>query len=86
MFNSSIEIGLNVNPVIYLHVGNTEYRFGIDEVEFYDNNDDGSCIIKTRNNVEYNVRETKDDIEDAIETARYYKQQAISYVKSLLEN
>lgn len=84
MFKSPVEIGIIIMPFIYLHVGKTEYKMQIDDISSVDKNEDGGCIV-VYNSVQYEVNESKEEIDDAILTAKYYKQEGIKHINSLLE-
>jgi hypothetical protein len=71
-------------PFIYLHVGTTECKMQIDDISSVDEKEDGGCIV-VYNSVQYEVNESKEEIDDAILTAKYYKQEGIKHINSLLE-
>jgi len=82
---TSIDIGINITPYLYLHVGSTEYKFDASNIVVVREKEDGGCVVIC-DSVEYEVKESQEDINNAILEAKYYKNEAIIHINSLLKN
>lgn len=83
--DTSIDIGINITPYLYLHVGSTEYKFNVENIVVLHATKDGGCVIMC-DSLEYEVKESQEDINNAILEAKCYKNEAIAYINSLLKN
>lgn len=82
---TSIDIGINITPYLYLHVGSTEYKFNAENIVVLHTTKDGGCVIMC-DSLEYEVKESQEDINNAILEAKCYKNEAIAYIISSLKN
>ena len=76
-----IEIALNIIPSIYLHVGNSEYKFDIDNIEEIIGCEDSTSIV-IYNQIKYNVNEEKSVIEKACEKAKSIKKSSVEIINN----
>ena len=82
---TSIDIGINITPYLYLHVGSTEYKFNAENIVVLHATKDAGCVVMC-DSVEYEVKESQEDINNAILEAKCYKNEAITHINSLLKN